>query len=103
MITIIYKVYLATVAITLVSDMLATARSQYYGLSIKRGAALVAIITAALPIANLIVAFDNFTMLFDKEVKFIIRFLIVKGRTDELRIVDENGNEVDFEKIMKGE
>ena len=105
MITIMYKVYLATMAITLVSDMLVTVRSQYYGISLGKRAALTAIITAALPIANLIVAFDNFTMLFDKEFRFIVRFLIVKGRTDELRVVDEDGNEVDFdiEKFIKGE
>ena len=105
MITTIYKVYLATMAITLVSDMLVTTRSQYYGLGIKRGAALVAIMTAAIPIANLIVAYDNFTMLFNKKAKFIVRFMFVKGRLDELRVVNEDGNEVDIdiEKFMKGE
>ena len=105
MITTIYKVYLATMAITLVSDMLVTTRSQYYGLSIKRGAALVAIMIAAIPIANLIVAYDNFTMLFNKKAKFIVRFMFVKGRLDELRVVDEDGNEVDIdiEKFIKGE
>ena len=99
------RVYLATMAITLVSDMLITARSQYYGISIKRGAALATIITAALPIANLIVAYDNFTMLFNKKAKFIVRFMFVKGRLDELRVVDEDGNEVDIdiEKFIKGE
>ena len=99
------RVYLATVAITLVSDMLVTARSQYYGINIKRGAVLATIITAALPIANLIVAYDNFAMLFNKKVKFIVRFMFVKGRLDELRVVDEDGNEVDIdiEKFIKGE
>ena len=101
----IFRIYLAIMAITLVSDMLVTARSQYYGLSIKKGAALATIITAALPIANLIVAYDNFTMLFNKKAKFIVRFMFVKGRLDELRVVNEDGNEVDFdiEKFMKGE
>ena len=99
------RVYLATMAITLVSDMLVTARSQYYGLSIKKGAAIVAILTASLPIANLIVAYDNFTMLFNKKAKFIVRFMFVKGRLDELRVIDEDGNEVDvdIEKFMKEE
>ena len=101
----IFRVYLATMAITLVSDMLVTARSQYYGISIKRGAALVAIAVAAIPIANLIVAYDNFTMLFNKKAKFIVRFMFVKGRLDEVKVVDDDGNEVDFdiEKFMKGE
>ena len=101
----ILRVYLATVAITLVSDMVVTARSQYYGISIKRGAALVAIMTAAIPIANLIVAYDNFTMMFNKKAKFIVRFMFVKGRLDEVKVVDDDGNEVDFdiEKFMKGE
>ena len=101
----ILRVYLATVAITLVSDMVVTARSQYYGISIKRRAALVAITVAAIPIANLIVAFDNFTMLFEKKAKFIVRFMFVKGRLDEIKIVDDDGNEVDvdIEKFMKGE
>ena len=101
----VLRVYLATVAITLVSDMVVTARSQYYGISIKRGAAIGAILCAILPIANLIVAFDNFTMLFEKKAKFIVRFMFVKGRLDEIKIVDDDGNEVDFdiEKFMKGE
>ena len=101
----ILKAYLGTMAITLLSEMLVTARSQYYGLSIKKGAAIVAILTASLPIANLIVAYDNFTMLFNKKAKFIVRFMFVKGRLDKLRIVDEDGNEVDFdiEKHLKGE
>ena len=101
----IFRVYLATMAICLVSDMLVTARSQYYGISIKRGAALVAIMTAAIPIANLIVAYDNFTMMFNKKAKFIVRFMFVKGRLDEVKVVDDDGNEVDFdiEKFMKGE
>ena len=99
------RIYLATMAITLVSDMLVTARSQYYGISIRKGAALVAIMTAAIPIANLIVVYDNFTMMLNKKAKFIVRFMFVKGRLDELRVIDENGNEVDIdiEKIMKGE
>ena len=101
----ILRVYLATVAITLVSDMMVTARSQYYGISIKKGAAIGAILCAILPIANLIVAYDNFTMLFEKKAKFIVRFMFVKGRLDEVKVVDEDGNEVDvdIEKIMKGE
>ena len=101
----ILRVYLATMAITLVSDMLVTARSQYYGISLGKRAALVAIMIAAIPIANLIVAYDNFTMMFNKKAKFIVRFMFVKGRLDELKVVDEDGNEVDFdiEKFMKGE
>ena len=101
----IFRVYLATMAICLVSDMLVTARSQYYGISIKRGATIGAILCAILPIANLIVAFDNFTMLFEKKAKFIVRFMFVKGRLDEVKVVDDDGNEVDFdiEKFMKGE
>lgn len=101
----IFRVYLATVAITLISDMMATARSQYYGISIKKGAAIGSILCAILPIANLIVAYDNFTMLFEKKAKFVVRFMFVKGRLDEVKVVDEDGNEVDIdiEKIMKGE
>lgn len=101
----VLRVYLATVAITLVSDMLATAKSQFYGISIKKGAAIGSILCAILPIANLIVAYDNFTMLFEKKAKFIVRFMFVKGRLDELRVIDEDGNEVDIdiEKFMKGE
>ena len=105
----IFRIYLTTMAITLVSDMLVTARSQYYGISIKRGAALVAILSAAIPIANLIVAYDNFTMLFNKKAKFVVRFMYVKGRLDEIRIVDDDGNDTgtnakeELEKFMKGE
>lgn len=101
----ILRVYLATVALTLVSDMLVTARSQFYGISIKKGAALISILIAAIPIANLIVTCDNFMTLFNRKTEFIVKFMFVKGRLDELEVVDADGNKVDFdiEKFMKGE
>ena len=101
----IFKIYLTTVAIALVAQAMTTARAQIIGIPMAEMELLMTIGCAIIPIANLIVAYDNFTMLFNKKAKFIVRFMFVKGRLDELRVVDEDGKEVDvdIEKFMKGE
>ena len=85
----ILRFYLATVSVTLIMDMLTTARSNYYGLSIKGRQIITAIACAIIPIANLIVAYDNLAMLFEKRDRFIIRFMYTRDRLDEVRFVDE--------------
>ena len=85
----ILRFYLATVSVTLIMDMLTTARSNYYGLSIKGRQIITAIACAIIPVANLIVAYDNLTMLFEKRDRFIIRFMYTRDRLDEVRFVDE--------------
>ena len=86
----IFKIYLATVAITLGAQAMTTARAQIIGIPMD-GTELVGTIGCAIiPIANLIVAYDNLTMLFNKKAKFIVRFMFVKVILDELRVVDED-------------
>lgn len=84
----ILRFYLATVSVTLIMDMLTTARSNYYGLSIKGRQIIAAIGCAIIPLANLIVAYDNLTMLFDKRDRFIIRFMYTRDRMDEVKLID---------------
>lgn len=84
----ILQFYLATVSVTLIMDMLTTARSNYYGLSIKGRQIITAIVCAVIPLANLMVAYDNLTMLFDKRDRFIIRFMFTRDRMDEVKLID---------------
>ena len=97
------RVYLATMAITLVSDMLVTARSQYYGISLGKKAALVAILTAAIPIANLIVAYDCLTMMFNRKGRFVYRYMYVHNRIDEIVIIDGDNNEININTDEEGD
>ena len=87
----ILRFYLATVSVTLIMDMLTTARSNYYGLSIKDRQIITAIVCAIIPIANLIVAYDNLTMLFEKRDRYISRFIYTRDRLDEVHFVDKEG------------
>lgn len=85
----ILRFYLATVSVTLIMDMLTTARSNYYGVSIKGTQIIAAIGCAIIPIANLMVAVDNFAMLFNKRDRFLIRFMFTRDRMDEVQFLDE--------------
>ena len=89
MLMLIFKVYAATVAATLLSQMLTTARAQIHGISLSDDELLHTIILAALPLLNLIIAFDNLTMLFNGRAKFILRYMFVRDRMDEIKIVDD--------------
>ena len=91
----IFRVYAATVAVTLLSQMLTTARAQIHGISLSDDELLHTIILAALPLLNLVIAFDNLTMLFNGRTKFILRYMFVRDRLDEIRI--ENDKEEDKE------
>ena len=85
----IFRVYAVTVAVTLLSQMLTTARAQIHGISLSDNELLHTIILAALPLLNLVIAFDNLTMLFNGRTKFILRYMFVRDRLDEIRIVDD--------------
>ena len=89
------RFYLLTVAATLLSQMLTTARAQIHGISLSDDELLHTIILAALPLLNLVIAFDNLTMLFNGRTKFILRYMFVRDRLDEIRI--ENDKEDDKE------
>lgn len=95
MLMLVFRVYVATVAITLLSQMLTTARAQIHGITLSDDELLHTIILAALPLLNLVIVFDNLTMLFNGRTKFILRYMFVRDRLDEIRI--ENDKEEDKE------
>ena len=95
MLMLVFRVYAATVAVTLLSQMLTTARAQIHGIPLGDNELINTIILAALPLLNLVIAFDNLTMLFNGRTKFILRYMFVRDRLDEIRI--ENDKEDDKE------
>ena len=91
MLMLIFRVYAATVAATLLSQMLTTARAQIHGIPLEDHELLHTIILAALPLLNLVIAFDNLIMLFRSKPQFILRYMFVRSRLDEISIIkDEN-------------
>ena len=95
MLMLIFRVYAATVAVTLLLEMLTTLRSQIHGIPLRDNELINTIILAVLPLANLVIAFDNLTMLFNGRTKFILKYMFVRDRLDEIRI--ENDKEEDKE------
>ena len=89
MLMLVVRIYAATVAVTLLTEMLATARAQIHGISLRDNELLHTIILAALPLLNLVITFDNLTMLFNGRTKFILRYMYVRDRLDEIKIVDD--------------
>ena len=89
MLMLVFRVYAATVAVTLLSQMLTTARAQIHGISLSDDELLSTIILAALPLLNLVIAFDNLIMLFRGRTQFILRYMFVRGRLSEIKIVDD--------------
>ena len=89
MLMLVFRVYAATVAVTLLSQMLTTARSQIHGIPLGDDELLSTIILAALPLLNLVIAFDNLIMLFRGRTQFILRYMFVRGRLSEIKIVDD--------------
>ena len=81
----VFRVYAATVAVTLLSQMLTTARAQIHGIPLGDNELINTIILAALPLANLVIAFDNLTMLFNGRTKFVFRYLFARDRLDEIK------------------
>ena len=85
----IFRIYSATVAVTLLLEMLTTLRSQIHGIPLGDCELINTIILAVIPLANLIIAFDNLTMLFNGRTKFILRYMFVRGRLNEIEMVDD--------------
>ena len=94
---IIFRIYLATVAMTLLSQMLTTARAQIHGIPLGNDELLSTIILAALPLLNLVIAFDNLIMLFRSKPQFILRYMFVRSRLDEITIIKDKDKEEDKE------
>ena len=84
MLMLVFRVYVATVAVTLLSQMLTTARAQIHGIPLGDDELLHTIILAALPLLNLVIVFDNLTMLFRSKRIFVIRYLFVRNRLGEV-------------------
>ena len=97
MLMLIFRVYAATVAVTLLSQMLTTARAQIHGIPLGDHELLHTIILAVLPLANLVIAFDNLIMLFRSKPQFILRYLFVRNRLDEVTIIKKEDKEDDEE------
>ena len=94
---IIFRIYLATVAMTLLSQMLTTARAQIHGIPLGNDELLSTIILAALPLLNLVIAFDNLIMLFRSKPQFILRYMFVRSRLDEITIIKDKDKGEDKE------
>ena len=97
MLMLVFRVYVATVAVTLLSQMLTTARAQIHGIPLGDNELLSTIILAALPLLNLIIAFDNLIMLFRSKPQFILRYMFVRSRLDEITIIKDENKEDDKE------
>ena len=93
MLILVFKIYSATVAVTLLLEMLTTLRSQIHGIPLGDCELINTIILAVLPLANLVIAFDNLTMLFNGRTKFILRYMFVRDRMGEIQIVADEAQD----------
>ena len=89
MLILVFRVYAATVVVTLLSQMLTTARAQINDIPLGDDELLNTIILAALPLANLVIVFDNLIMLFRSKPQFILRYMFVRSRLDEITIIKD--------------
>ena len=97
MLMLVFRVYSATVAVTLLLEMLTTLRSQIHGVPLGDDELIHAIILAALPLLNLVIAFDNLTMLFRSKRVFVIRYLFVRNRLGNVTLIKNEDEEDDKE------
>ena len=97
MLMLIFRVYAATVAVTLLLEMLTTLRSQIHGIPLGDNELLNTIISSALPLLNLVIAFDNLTMLFRSKRVFVIRYLFVRNRLGNVTLIKNEDEEEDKE------
>ena len=93
----VFRIYLLTVAITLLLEMLTTLRSQIHGIPLGNNELINTIILAVLPLANLAIAFANLIMLFRSKPQFILRYMFVRSRLDEITIIKDEDKEEDKE------
>ena len=84
-----FRIYAATVAVTLLLEMLTTLRSQIHGISLGDYELINTIILAILPVFNLVIAFESLILLFRSKPQFILRYMFVRDRMDEIKIVDD--------------
>ena len=91
------RIYLLTISATLLLQMLTTARAQIHGIPLGDDELLNTIILAVLPLANLVIAFDNLIMLFRSRTQFILRYMFVRSRLDEITIIKDENKEDDKE------
>ena len=89
MLMLVFRIYSLTVAATLLLEMLTTLRSQIHGVLLGDDELIHTLILAALPLLNLVIAFDNLTMLFNGRTKFILRYMFVRDRLDEIIIIKD--------------
>ena len=82
----IFKIYLATVAITLVAQAMTTARAQIIGISMNGTELLGTIVCAIIPIVNSIIVYDCLTMMFTGKDTFVYKYMYVHDRLDEITI-----------------
>ena len=97
MLILVFRIYSATVAVTLLLEMLTTLRSQIHGIPLGDCELINTIILAVLPLANLVIAFDNLIMLFRSKPQFILRYMFVRSRLDEITIIKDEDKEEDKE------
>ena len=97
MLMLVFRIYSLTVAVTLLLEMLTTLRSQIHGIPLGDCELINTIILAVIPLANLIIAFDNLTMLFRSKPQFILRYMFVRSRLDEITIIKDEDKEEDKE------
>ena len=99
MLMLVFRVYAATVATTLLSQMLTTARAQIHGIPLGDNELVITIILAILPLLNLVIAFDSLEMLFRGRTKFIYKYMFMRNRLDEITIItiDDKDKEEDKE------
>ena len=95
----IFRVYAATVAVTLLLEMLTTLRSQIHGIPLGDNELVITIILAILPLLNLVIAFDSLEMLFRGRTKFIYKYMFMRNRLDEITMItiDDKDKEEDKE------
>ena len=97
LLVLVFRVYSLTVAVTLLLEMLTTLRSQIHGIPLGDNELINTIILAVLPLANLVIAFDNLIMLFRSKPQFILRYMFVRSRLDEITIIKDENKEDDKE------
>ena len=99
MLMLIVRIYAATVAVTLLLEMLSTLRSQICWITLGDNELIITIILAVLPLLNLVIAFDNLEMLFRGRTKFIYKYMFMRDRLDEVTAItiDDKDEEEDKE------
>ena len=82
----IFRIYLATVVITLVAQAMTTARAQIIGIPMNGTELVKTVGCAIIPIANIIITYDCLTMMFNRKGRFVYRYMYVHSRLDEIVI-----------------